>query len=108
MNIKPVFVSDAFEKQLEDFFKNPTDDFPELGAENADPITSDLYHLLADYYLKTKDIDKAVHYYQMDLCVSSDRFDSWAGLAMARGHFLSTRLNSVRYLEKSVFGKVCN
>lgn len=38
---------------------------------------------------------KAIRHYLLDVCVNPIRLDSWAGMALARGSQLETRLNSV-------------
>jgi hypothetical protein len=39
---------------------------------------------------------KAIRHYLLDVCVNPVRIDSWAGMALARGSQLETKLNSVR------------
>jgi len=58
-----------------------------------------LYHLIADYYSKSKDkdLDKVCNYYLMDLCVCPDRADSWAGLALASAAIAEQMLENVSY-----------
>ncbi|XP_053204263.1 uncharacterized protein LOC128388827 [Panonychus citri] len=46
-------------------------------------VTQDLYYYLADYYLKNKEFKKAVQFYILDLILNRNRFDSWAGCALA-------------------------
>lgn len=55
--------------------------------------------MLADSYGKAKDKDlkKVCLYYELDLCISNDRADSWAGLALHKGTIVDQALNSVRY-----------
>lgn len=38
---------------------------------------------------------KAIRHYLLDVCVNPVRIDSWAGMALARGSQLETKLNSV-------------
>jgi hypothetical protein len=45
---------------------------------------------------------KATKFYMMDLCVNPERFDSWAGMALARASRLETKLSAVSVL--FVFG----
>lgn len=54
----------------------------------------DIYYLLADYYLKNSETIKALKYYAYDIVITKNRFDSWAGIALARGSLLETKLNS--------------
>lgn len=54
----------------------------------------DIYYLLADYYLKNSETIKALKYYTYDIAISKHRFDSWAGIALARASVLETKLNS--------------
>ncbi|XP_071956873.1 uncharacterized protein [Antedon mediterranea] len=57
-------------------------------------VVQELYYLLADYYFKNKEWGKAIKFYLHDLCVNPDRFDSWAGMAMARSTRLDLKINS--------------
>ncbi|XP_054272503.1 calcineurin-binding protein cabin-1-like [Macrosteles quadrilineatus] len=66
----------------------PQNDNP-LPAEMAD-----IYYLIADHYFKNKVWGKALKYYLLDVCNNSERVDSWACLALARGSILETKLNS--------------
>uniref|UniRef100_UPI00358F5181 calcineurin-binding protein cabin-1-like isoform X2 n=1 Tax=Myxine glutinosa TaxID=7769 RepID=UPI00358F5181 len=59
-----------------------------------DGILSELYYLLADYHFKNKEQTKAIRYYLLDICVSPLRFDSWAGMALARASRIQDKLNS--------------
>lgn len=45
-------------------------------------ITQDIFYLIADYYFKNKEFDKAIQYYRLDICASHHRFDSWAAIAL--------------------------
>ncbi|XP_065910594.1 calcineurin-binding protein cabin-1-like isoform X2 [Dysidea avara] len=47
-------------------------------------VISELYYLLADESLRTNDINKALKYYLFDLSYCPERFDSWAGIALAK------------------------
>jgi len=38
---------------------------------------------------------KAIKHYMLDLCVCVDRFDSWAGMALARHSRLENKLSAV-------------
>lgn len=53
-----------------------------------------IFYLLADYYFKNRDLTKSVKYYISDLANFSDRFDSWAGLALSKASILETKLNT--------------
>ena len=45
-------------------------------------ITQNIFYLVADFYFKNKEFDKAMSYYRLDVCVSHHRFDSWAAIAL--------------------------
>lgn len=53
-----------------------------------------IYYLLADHYLKYRDIPKAVKYYALDLSNCPTRFDAWAGLALSKASIMETKLNA--------------
>ncbi|XP_033111839.1 calcineurin-binding protein cabin-1-like isoform X1 [Anneissia japonica] len=57
-------------------------------------VVQELYYLLADYNFKNKEWGKAIKFYLHDLCVNPERFDSWAGMAMARSTRLELKINS--------------
>ncbi|XP_030849309.1 calcineurin-binding protein cabin-1 [Strongylocentrotus purpuratus] len=57
-------------------------------------VVKELYYLLADFHFKNKDFGKAIKFYLHDLCVSPDRLDSWAGMALARVGRLDLKLNN--------------
>ncbi|KAK3540198.1 hypothetical protein QTP70_028388 [Hemibagrus guttatus] len=50
--------------------------------------------LLADYHFKNKEQAKAIKFYMHDICVCPNRFDSWAGMALARATRIQDKLNS--------------
>uniref|UniRef100_A0A8C7Z775 Calcineurin binding protein 1 n=1 Tax=Oryzias sinensis TaxID=183150 RepID=A0A8C7Z775_9TELE len=60
----------------------------------APPIINEIYYLLADYHFKNKEQTKAIKFYMHDICVSPNRFDSWAGMALARASRIQEKLNS--------------
>uniref|UniRef100_A0AAA9RXQ1 Calcineurin binding protein 1 n=1 Tax=Bos taurus TaxID=9913 RepID=A0AAA9RXQ1_BOVIN len=64
------------------------------GADPSPPVVNELYYLLADYHFKNKEQSKAVKFYMHDICVCPDRFDSWAGMALARASRIQDKLNS--------------
>ncbi|XP_028680400.2 calcineurin-binding protein cabin-1 isoform X2 [Erpetoichthys calabaricus] len=64
------------------------------GAGPVPPLVNELYYLLADYHFKNKEQSKAIKFYMHDICVSPDRFDSWAGMALARASRIQDKLNS--------------
>uniref|UniRef100_A0A667Z4F3 Calcineurin-binding protein cabin-1 n=1 Tax=Myripristis murdjan TaxID=586833 RepID=A0A667Z4F3_9TELE len=66
---------------------------PEGGAP-APPIINEIYYLLADYHFKNKEQSKAIKFYMHDICVCPNRFDSWAGMALARASRIQDKLNS--------------
>uniref|UniRef100_A0A3B4BMY8 Uncharacterized protein n=1 Tax=Periophthalmus magnuspinnatus TaxID=409849 RepID=A0A3B4BMY8_9GOBI len=67
--------------------------FPE-GTPPAPPIINEMYYLLADYHFKNKEQSKAIKFYMHDICVCPNRFDSWAGMALARASRIQEKLNS--------------
>ncbi|XP_031705421.1 calcineurin-binding protein cabin-1 isoform X4 [Anarrhichthys ocellatus] len=64
------------------------------GSAPAPPIINEIYYLLADYHFKNKEQSKAIKFYMHDICVCPDRFDSWAGMALARASRIQEKLNS--------------
>ncbi|XP_041793310.1 calcineurin-binding protein cabin-1 isoform X5 [Chelmon rostratus] len=64
------------------------------GSAPAPPITDEIYYLLADYHFKNKEQSKAIKFYMHDICVCPNRFDSWAGMALARASRIQEKLNS--------------
>ncbi|XP_057211777.1 calcineurin-binding protein cabin-1 isoform X3 [Triplophysa rosa] len=64
------------------------------GAPPAPPVVNELYYLLADYHFKNKEQSKAIKFYMHDICVCPNRFDSWAGMALARASRIQDKLNS--------------
>ncbi|KAG7480660.1 hypothetical protein MATL_G00058640 [Megalops atlanticus] len=64
------------------------------GASPAPPLVNELYYLLADYHFKNKEQSKAIKFYMHDICVCPNRFDSWAGMALARASRIQDKLNS--------------
>ncbi|XP_060051228.1 calcineurin-binding protein cabin-1 isoform X2 [Erinaceus europaeus] len=64
------------------------------GADSSPPVVNELYYLLADYHFKNKEQSKAIKFYMHDICVCPDRFDSWAGMALARASRIQDKLNS--------------
>ncbi|XP_072288589.1 calcineurin-binding protein cabin-1 [Eucyclogobius newberryi] len=67
--------------------------FPE-DTPPAPPIINEMYYLLADYHFKNKEQSKAIKFYMHDICVCPNRFDSWAGMALARASRIQEKLNS--------------
>ncbi|CAG0913106.1 unnamed protein product [Notodromas monacha] len=65
----------------------------------------DLFFFLADYYLKSKEWNKAAKYYLYDSTINPMRMDSWGGHALARTGALETKLNSCQPIkqDKSIF-----
>ena len=49
-------------------------------------------YLLADYNLKQKEIPKAIKFYLNDLRINYNRFNSWAGLALAKANQLDEKV----------------
>ncbi|XP_058137722.1 calcineurin-binding protein cabin-1 isoform X2 [Dasypus novemcinctus] len=64
------------------------------GADPSPPVVNELFYLLADYHFKNKEQSKAIKFYMHDICVCPDRFDSWAGMALARASRIQDKLNS--------------
>nr|XP_046242641.1 calcineurin-binding protein cabin-1 isoform X3 [Scatophagus argus] len=64
------------------------------GSAPAPPIIDEIYYLLADYHFKNKEQSKAIKFYMHDICVCPQRFDSWAGMALARASRIQEKLNS--------------
>ncbi|KAG8455870.1 hypothetical protein GDO86_001891 [Hymenochirus boettgeri] len=63
------------------------------GAEVSLPVLNELYYLLADYHFKNKEQSKAIKFYMHDICICPNRFDSWAGMALARASRIQDKLN---------------
>ncbi|XP_065182437.1 calcineurin-binding protein cabin-1-like isoform X1 [Sycon ciliatum] len=59
------------------------------------PVVSEIYHLLGDFHLKNADYLKSSKCYMQDLCYNPGRFDSWAGLALAKSQRIEERVNSL-------------
>uniref|UniRef100_A0A2K5VX14 Calcineurin binding protein 1 n=1 Tax=Macaca fascicularis TaxID=9541 RepID=A0A2K5VX14_MACFA len=64
------------------------------GADPSPPVVNELYYLLADYHFKNKEQSKAIKFYMHDICICPNRFDSWAGMALARASRIQDKLNS--------------
>ncbi|KAL0186410.1 hypothetical protein M9458_018080, partial [Cirrhinus mrigala] len=64
------------------------------GATPAPPVVNELYYLLADYHFKNKEQSKAIKFYMHDISLCPNRFDSWAGMALARASRIQDKLNS--------------
>ncbi|XP_056273916.1 calcineurin-binding protein cabin-1 isoform X2 [Pseudoliparis swirei] len=64
------------------------------GSAPAPLIINEIYYLLADYHFKNKEQSKAIKFHMHDICVCPDRFDSWAGMALARASRIQEKLNS--------------
>lgn len=78
------------------YIEGPTAKAPCLpeGGVPAPPIINEIYYLLADYHFKNKEQSKAIKFYMHDICVCPNRFDSWAGMALARASRIQDKLNS--------------
>ena len=50
------------------------------------------FYLLADYNFKHKEIPKAIKFYLNDLRINYNRFNSWAGLALAKAMQLDEKV----------------
>ncbi|KAM8886417.1 calcineurin-binding protein cabin-1 isoform 3-T3 [Spinachia spinachia] len=64
------------------------------GSAPPPPIINEIFYLLADYHFKNKEQSKAIKFYMHDICVCPNRFDSWAGMALARASRIQEKLNS--------------
>uniref|UniRef100_A0A669F7J6 Calcineurin-binding protein cabin-1 n=1 Tax=Oreochromis niloticus TaxID=8128 RepID=A0A669F7J6_ORENI len=88
----PVLTMDEVAAYIEDMTeKAPC--LPE-GSAPAPPIINEIYYLVADYHFKNKEQSKAIKFYMHDICVCPNRFDSWAGMALARASRIQDKLNS--------------
>ncbi|XP_072099642.1 calcineurin-binding protein cabin-1 isoform X1 [Mobula birostris] len=78
------------------YIEGSVDTVPVLpeGADSGLPLVNELYYLLADYHFKNKEQAKAIKFYMHDICVCPGRFDSWAGMALARASRIQDKLNS--------------
>ncbi|XP_075177772.1 calcineurin-binding protein cabin-1 isoform X7 [Anomaloglossus baeobatrachus] len=72
---------------------NKVPQLPE-GAEDCPEVLIELFYLLADYHFKNKEQSKAIKFYMHDICKCPNRFDSWAGMALARASRIQDKLNS--------------
>uniref|UniRef100_K7G598 Calcineurin binding protein 1 n=1 Tax=Pelodiscus sinensis TaxID=13735 RepID=K7G598_PELSI len=89
---KPMLSLDDVSGYIEGTFsKVPS--LPE-GADYSPPVVTELYYLLADYHFKNKEQSKAIKFYMHDICICPNRFDSWAGMALARASRIQDKLNS--------------
>uniref|UniRef100_A0A3Q3AJW2 Calcineurin-binding protein cabin-1 n=1 Tax=Kryptolebias marmoratus TaxID=37003 RepID=A0A3Q3AJW2_KRYMA len=78
------------------YIEGMTDKTPSLPADSPPPppIINEMYYLLADYHFKNKEQSKAIKFYMHDICECPNRFDSWAGMALARASRIQEKLNS--------------
>ncbi|XP_044131457.1 calcineurin-binding protein cabin-1 isoform X2 [Bufo gargarizans] len=72
---------------------NKAPQLPE-GAEDSPEVVNELFYLIADYHFKNKEPTKAIKFYMHDICKCPNRFDSWAGMALARASRIQDKLNS--------------
>uniref|UniRef100_A0AAY5L1G7 Calcineurin-binding protein cabin-1 n=1 Tax=Esox lucius TaxID=8010 RepID=A0AAY5L1G7_ESOLU len=87
----PILTMDEVSAYIES--TEPVPCLPEGGAP-APPVVNEIYYLLADYHFKNKEQSKAIKFYMHDICVCPNRFDSWAGMALARASRIQDKLNS--------------
>eukprot|EP00118_Oscarella_pearsei_P010545 m.65370 g.65370 ORF g.65370 m.65370 type:complete len:652 (+) comp35316_c0_seq15:3366-5321(+) len=83
---------------LEGYLDGAAEDLPseeKMGKSSGDPVVQEIYHLLATYYLKNGEHVKSAKMYMNDLCYNPRRFDSWAGLALAKAGRIEDKLNSL-------------
>uniref|UniRef100_S4RUA1 Calcineurin binding protein 1 n=1 Tax=Petromyzon marinus TaxID=7757 RepID=S4RUA1_PETMA len=66
-----------------------------LDAPPSPTVVQQGFYLLADYHFKNKEPTNTIPVFQYSLCVCPRaRFDSWAGMALARASRLQDKLNS--------------
>uniref|UniRef100_A0A8C7D8W4 Calcineurin-binding protein cabin-1 n=1 Tax=Oncorhynchus kisutch TaxID=8019 RepID=A0A8C7D8W4_ONCKI len=87
----PILTMDEVSAYIEG--TEPVPCLPEGGAP-APPVVNEIFYLLADYHFKNKEQSKAIKFYMHDICVCPNRFDSWAGMALARASRIQDKLNS--------------
>lgn len=73
-------------------FINAGEPIRNLDIESND-VTKNIYYLLADYYFKNKDFTRAKEYYNYDLVINPDRFDSWAASGLIRANGVDRALS---------------
>uniref|UniRef100_A0A1I8F8B2 HECT domain-containing protein n=1 Tax=Macrostomum lignano TaxID=282301 RepID=A0A1I8F8B2_9PLAT len=80
---------------VNDFLFGGVDTLPEYNRPLTpdERLTADIHYLLADCCLKSNRFLPAIKHYLRDLALSPDRFDSWAGMALARCSRLQQKLN---------------
>uniref|UniRef100_A0A673YLN3 Calcineurin binding protein 1 n=1 Tax=Salmo trutta TaxID=8032 RepID=A0A673YLN3_SALTR len=89
----PILTMDEVSAYIEGTAGKPVPCLPEGGAP-APPVVNEIFYLLADYHFKNKEQSKAIKFYMHDICVCPNRFDSWAGMALARASRIQDKLNS--------------
>ena len=78
---------------------NLIEDFIERGEPLVQPtlkkdaVTSNLFYFLADYYFKNKEFSVAKEFYNYDLVLNPDRFDSWAASGLLRASKIDKALS---------------
>lgn len=70
-------------------FGRPFDDL----KVKSDDVTKNIYYILADYYFKNKDFARAKEYYNYDLVINPNRFDSWAASGLIRANGVDKALS---------------
>ncbi|XP_076347198.1 calcineurin-binding protein cabin-1-like isoform X4 [Tachypleus tridentatus] len=85
------------------YIEGGTDRYPSFHTDKPLGVVKDIYYLLGDYYFKNKEFGKAIRFYILDICVNSDRIDSWAGMALARSSQLEQKLNSCELKSEATF-----
>ncbi|XP_034242546.1 calcineurin-binding protein cabin-1-like [Thrips palmi] len=83
------------------FLKGSTKNLPEVQC-SIPQAACNLYYHLANYYMKTFKWEPAIKYYMLDVCLNPHRFDSWAGMALARAAALTSDLNSCDTFDNDV------
>ncbi|XP_064634995.1 calcineurin-binding protein cabin-1-like [Lineus longissimus] len=91
---KPPFTIEMLNNYIDGLTSTPPSLPADYVIEGHAHVIKEMYYLLADYYFKNKEPAKAIKFYLHDICVNPDRFDSWAGMALARSSRLEQKLNS--------------
>ncbi|XP_026271497.1 uncharacterized protein LOC113201787 isoform X2 [Frankliniella occidentalis] len=85
--------------KMKAYLEGTVETFPDIQC-SIPKAAENLYYLLADYYLKTFKWDAAIRFYMLDVCINPHRFDSWAGMALARSTQMFHDINSCDTLNK--------
>ncbi|XP_035713340.1 calcineurin-binding protein cabin-1 isoform X2 [Folsomia candida] len=90
------FKSQERYEQIKEYIKgNGPSDVVFEPNESAEKLeTFDIYYLLADFYFKNQDLQKAVEFYIWDLTVCPLRFDSWTAIALTKTEDVVSKINA--------------